>query len=614
MKKLVIVVAISLLMAGSQAISQEKSVCFSHDLEFFSTYFGGAGAEHSSSPKIDSRGNIFVAGYTTEAISGLPGGGYDTTYNGGGDAFVAKFSPDLSRLMSFTYIGSSGEERAYDLVIDSNDQVVITGTTASAAFPVTAGAYDQQHGGGRDTFVARFSSDLGNLIAATFIGGPGDDWYCNVALDKDEKILVALSSDSMSYDIPGGYRSSSPASMSLVVILLDKDLKVVERGAVIGGSSNEYCFEMAINSLGDVYLVGDTSSTGFPTTENAYNSNSRGGIDCFLIALSPDLNNLRYSTLTGGSSNDMGAYLVIDSADNVFIAGESGSTDLPATPGAYSVSNSGRYDLHLAKFDRTLGNLLACSYFGGSEVENCHGIAVDRHDNIYFAGYTGSANLPMTEGCYDSSYNGGEMDLYVVKLNNDLSQLLASTYLGGSGTDYYGGICLDLNDNPVVQGRVSSEDYPVTPDSFQSSYGGGEYDLVLSKIPRDLSLVNVSESVDLGLEQVRVNRKKLVPGSTYKFKAAVRNLSQDLESYRCKASFYISSKDRLTKKARFIGGAEVKSVSPGKKKKAKLNATLPGDYKYKKRNWLIVVLDEENLNYDFVTDNNIYALELEIER
>ena len=612
MKKVILIVAISVFLGNCQAVSQDKLNNSGADLQVFSTFLGGDGAEHSSSPKIDSKGNIFIAGYTTAPIPSLPGGGHDTSYNGGGDAFVAKFSPDLSRLLAFTYLGSSGEDRAYDMVIDSSDEVIIIGMTDSDGFPVTDGAYDREYGGGRDTFVARFNNDLGNLLAATYLGGSGDDWYSNIALDKEERILVAISSGSLNYNIPSGYRSPSPGSMSLVVMLLDKDLQRAEHGAVVGGSSNEYCFEIACNSKGDVYLVGDCSSSDFPTTPNAYNRNHRGGIDCFLIALSPDLQDLKYSTLTGGSANDMGAYLAIDSEDNVFIAGESGSTDLPATPGAYSGANSGRYDLHLAKFDPTLSTLLACSYLGGSNFENCHGIAIDRHDNVYFAGYTSSSNMPMTDGCYDSSYNGGEMDLYVVKLNNYLSQLLASTYIGGTGMDYYGGICLDLDDNPIVQGRVSSEDYPVTPDSFQSSYGGGEYDLVLTKIPRDLSLTLVSESVNLQVGAIRVNKKQLSPGKKYKFKAVVENLSQELKSYPCKVAFYLNNKSKLTSKAVHLGSVELKSVASGKKKSAKLITTLPADFKYRKKNWLFVVIDEENINYDFESDNNIMALELKI--
>lgn len=614
MKKVTLVFAAILgVLFSGQIFSQEVKQASSSSLPFNSTYLGGAGAEHISAPVVDKEGKIYITGMATAPIPGVPVDGYDVSHNGGNDGFVAKFSPDLSRLLAFTYFGGSGDERSFDLALSSSGDVYIIGVCTSDDLPITEGAFDNSWAGGEDVFIACFDKDLKNLKACTLTGGSSDEGYCNIAISAEGDVIAEFSTSAEDFTLPPGYRASGRGRGNIVVVKFDAALSSASGSAVIGGSSQEYAFEIAINSKGVIYIVGDSSSSDFPVSAESYKQNNSGGTDVFIAALSPDLKELKHSTLAGGTNNDMGGYLVFDSKDNVYIAGESGSRNLPATPGAYNTASNGSYDLHIAKFDSSLSSLIACSYLGGAGVENCHGMAVDRHDNLYLAGYTLSQNFPTTPGSYDRNYNGGEMDMFIVKMKNDLSSVLAATYLGGNRQDYYGSIGLDLDDNPVITGRIDSTDYPVSPDAFQRNNNGGEYELVITKLPRDLSLTQINESADLKISGLKINRKKLTPGGKYKFKLSVENLALDLDSYPCKASFYINSRAKLNSKSVLLGTIDIKSISPGGEIKNKFIAVLPEDFNYRKNTWLLIEIDQENINYDPDRENNVGKYKLLVE-
>jgi hypothetical protein len=195
----------------------------------------------------------------------------------------------------------------------------------------------------------------------------------------------------------------------------------------------------------------------------------------------------------------MGYGIALDNLGNVFITGYTDTFANLATPGAYS--NWGC--AFVAKFNSTLTTLLAATHLGGSGYgltaltpsENPgRSIVIDSSGNVYVVGYTKTPYFPTTEGAYDRSFNGscnlvagcGSSDIFISKLNSDLTRLLASTFIGGSGEDNGYSITLDSSGNVYVTGRTSSSDYPTTTGAYDTSRKGG-YDVFISKLDTNLS-------------------------------------------------------------------------------------------------------------------------------
>jgi beta-propeller repeat-containing protein len=180
---------------------------------------------------------------------------------------------------------------------------------------------------------------------------------------------------------------------------------------------------------------------------------------------------LSYSTYLGGSGNDVGSGIAVDSSGNAYVAGSTGSTNFPgASSSTIQSSNGGGGDAFVAKLNAAGSTLVYSTYLGGSGFDEGLGIAVDSSGNAYVTGLTQSTNFP-TANAFESALSGVE-DAFVAKLNATGSALVYSTYLGGSGFDVGYGIAADSSGNAYVTGVTGSTNFP-TANAFQSASGGG---------------------------------------------------------------------------------------------------------------------------------------------
>ena len=261
----------------------------------------------------------------------------------------------------------------------------------------------------------------------------------------------------------------------------------------LGGSANEYPYSLAIDSGGNVFVVGDTYSSGFPTTIGAYDTSFNGGDDdAFVSRLNGDLTTILASTFLGGSGGDHAISIATDSAGSVFVAGLTSSSDFPTTPGTYDTFyNGGSSDAFILKLNGGLSSLLASTFIGGSSSEWVNPIVTDSGGGIIVAGDTYSSDFPTTIGAYDTSFNGGDHDAFVSRLSGDLTTLLASTFLGGSGGETAHSIAIDKSGNICVIGPTYSSDFPTTPGAYDTSYSG-DGDAFVSKLNEDLTTILAS--------------------------------------------------------------------------------------------------------------------------
>ena len=251
-----------------------------------------------------------------------------------------------------------------------------------------------------------------------------------------------------------------------------------------GGSNNDFAHRVVLDSAGNAYVLGWTTSSDFPLV-NPFQPTLHGINDVYVSKWSADGSTLLYSTYLGGSSQERGFGIAIDSANNVYLTGRTDSDDFP-TRNAYQPDSPGAF---VTKLNASGSDLVYSTYLGGTPLKGSNGdigysITVDPSGHAYVTGETGSPDFPLLNPI-QPTYGGGEADVFVTKFNPAGDQLLYSTFLGGSGgevnSDVGTGIALDPSGNIYVTGYTNSGDFPVA-NAIQPAYGGGEGDAFVTKL------------------------------------------------------------------------------------------------------------------------------------
>ncbi|GAB4315467.1 MAG: hypothetical protein Kow0019_15620 [Methanobacteriaceae archaeon] len=189
---------------------------------------------------------------------------------------------------------------------------------------------------------------------------------------------------------------------------------------------------------------------------------------------------LQYSTYLGGTDTDFGSGIAVDNNGNAYITGYTYSGDFPVTPGVYQANNAGYGDVFISKINPTGTALLYSTYLGGTGYDYGYDIAIDNNGNAYITGVTYSTDFPVTLGAYQAN-KAGLWDAFITKINSTGTELLYSTYLGGTQYEYQSGIAIDNNGNTYITGYTNSTDFPVTPGAYQANKAGS-LDAFITKI------------------------------------------------------------------------------------------------------------------------------------
>jgi hypothetical protein len=373
----------------------------------YSTFLGGGNGDRAEAIALDGDGYVYVAGRTWSGDFPTTAGAYDQNSHGSGDLFVSVLDPTLSTLLYSTYLGGGDSELVFDLILDDAGQVYLMGLSNSGDFPTTVGAYDVGYNGSGDAFVSVLDSTLSTLAYSTFLGGGASDWAMAARLD----------------------------------------------------------------GAGNVYVVGYTDSSTFPTTAAAYDRSHAGGHDAWVGVLNPTLSSLLYATFLGGAGDEVGGDLALDGAGKVYVAGRTASSDFPTTASAYDTGHNGGSDAFVSVLDLSLSSLSYSTFLGGSGDDMCYEMALGGEGSVLLVGDTPSADFPTTSGAYDTSPNGSS-DVFVSMLDPTLSNLSYSTLLGGGVTDLAYGLALDSGGAAYVTGQTQSSDFPTTAGAYDTQYNG----------------------------------------------------------------------------------------------------------------------------------------------
>src|SRR5438876_1812436 len=227
------------------------------------------------------------------------------------------------------------------------------------------------------------------------------------------------------------------------------------------------CTGIAVDSAGNAYIAGATTSIDFPT-KNAIQPTNAGGIvgplDAFVTKIAAAGNALIYSTYLGGSGTDYGSSIAVDSAGDAYVVGLTNSFDFP-TANAIQPTYAGATDGFVTKFNPTGSALVYSTYLGGTDSDTANGIAVDTFGDAYVTGSTGT-NFPTVNAIQPTSHGGG--DAFVTEINPLGSAFVYSTYLGGPDNDSGTSIAVDSARSTYIIGSTRSA-FPKTPVAFQQT-------------------------------------------------------------------------------------------------------------------------------------------------
>lgn len=462
-----------------------------------STFIGDTNNDNGLSLAIDNNGKLFVSGFTWSSSYPTTAGAFDEGYNGGSyDAFISRFDTLLTTIEASTFIGGSNYEEGVSLAIDTlTGEVYLGGTVASNNFPITPGAYDNTHNGGEsDLFICKLSNDLSTLHASTYIGGNGND-VCSSILYDETNNTVFITGNTKSTDFPtttGAYDETfdgTGTKKSVFVARLDSDLTSLQSSTLIEGISDDVAEAVILDNNGDILVCGYTFSLNWPTTPGVFQPLHISNKDAFLLRLDYDLTTLMNSTLIGGGYYDWATDVVQDETGNVFIAGHTASDDYPTIDDSYNPDFVNSVDVFVSKFNSDFSSLIRSTYIGGNANEYANKINMDDDGFLYVSGFTYSSDYPTVYGSYDTVFNG-VMDVFITKIDADLENVSASTYIGGDSYDELDDLIISETGFIYLTGNTSSEFYPTTSGAYDSNFNGtpnSTSEVFITKIDLNLS-------------------------------------------------------------------------------------------------------------------------------
>ena len=445
----------------------------------YSTYLGGSANQSGSHIVVDSNGNAYITGDTTSTDFPTTAGAFQTFLAGMSNAFVTKLNATGTALVYSTYLGGDASDFGRGIKIDSSGNAYVTGFTFSPNFPVTPGAFQTTFQGQEDAFVTKLNSSGSALIYSTYLGGNNLSLGLGIAIDSSENAYITGFTQSTNFPtIAGAFQTSLGGHENAFMTKLNSTGSALIYSTYLGGNGMDAGIRIAVDGGGNAYIIGNVTSSNFPTTPGAFQTTFRGVECAFVAKINPSLSgpsSLVYSTLLSGSTGfTLGTDITINTSENAYVTGQTQATDFPTTPGAFqTTSPSPKGGAFVTKLNSIGSALIYSTYLGGNNGDEGDGIAIDNNGNAYIAGATTSMNFPITAGAIQTTLPG-VVSAFITKLNATGSALIYSTYLGGNFVDSAASIAVDSNGNAYVTGRTSSTNFPTTPGAFQTTLIGFE--------------------------------------------------------------------------------------------------------------------------------------------
>lgn len=443
------------------------------------------------------------------------------------DVFVSKYNQDGTAMIWTTFFGggdnTKGTETIHSLICDQQNNLYAFGATSSTDIPIQNG-FQTIHGGGSalyvsynganfdnagiDIYVAKFSADGHQLLASTYVGGNendgvnynihggnypaafydsltsnyGDQFRGEIMLDAQGNCIIASSSRSSNFPTANAIQPVKGGMQDGVLFKLNSDFSALIFSTFMGGSNNDACYSVKIDSSYNIVFSGGTCSNNLPTTAGVWQPMYNGGkTDGFVGKLNPSGTSLTNLSYVGTSNYDQAFFVEIDRSDNVFLLGQSRGGLFPITNAGYSVPNSGQF---IAKLSSDLSTLENSTVFGNGNGQlniSPSAFLVDFCGNIYVSGWGANIlqSIPLngmevtSDAFQPNSPNG--FDFYLMVINRTFNTLLYGTYLGGNQAgEHVDGGTSRFDKNGVVYQSVCGgcggfSDFPTTAGAWSNN-------------------------------------------------------------------------------------------------------------------------------------------------
>lgn len=494
-----------------------------------SSYLGGSGEDQGSGIAVDSSGNLYLAITTGSTdlptVNPLFGPNIDpcSSYEGWCyEIWVGKFSPDGQTLLAATYVGGTENDYVNDLALGPDGRVYLVGETASTDFPVVNAlqpALSSVLPYERDAFVVALEPDLSAVSYATYLGGEGYDGAHSVAVDQAGAVSVVGSTYAATFPVTAGAfditcgndgacgaldNDGYTASDTFVVKLSATGSSIIY-ATYLGGECDDEGYAIAVDSQGEAYLAGSTSSEDFPIEDAIQTSLNDENTDGFVTHLAADGSSLIASTYFGGFADDIITGIVVSAAGDVIVTGSTESWDFPIA-NAYQAECDAYYgetsahDAFVASLSAGGTALRYSTCLGSWSNDTGADVALDSTGNVYVTGTTSSARFPVVQPwkyqrgrVSDGSWwaDWRDEDAFVAAFAPDGQNVYYNTYYGGPGYDAGLALTASLTGTVYVTGATGvyagDTDFP-TVEAYQSLFNGGGTDAFVGRFSPPLTM------------------------------------------------------------------------------------------------------------------------------
>jgi hypothetical protein len=468
----------------------------------YSTYLGGTASDQANGIAVDSSGSAYITG-SANSLDFPLAAPMQGTNPGAPDVFVAKLNPAGTALVYSTYIGGTGSDSSSGIALDSSGNAYVTGTTASADFPLM-NPYQSALAGPANAFVVKLNSTGSALLYATYLGGSGNDAAHGIAVDPTGAAIIVGSTSSSNFPLAGAQQGTLSGTSNAFITKLNSAGSALLYSTYFGNFFDT-ANGVATDPNGNAYVVGGTGDAC------VLKLNTNG------IAI--------YSTCLGGGS---GNAIAVDASGNAYIAGATNDLNFPVVNAVQPQLAYGgcfptpflTYDAFIAKLNSTGSALVYSTYLGGAPYKQCpfgssggddfaNGIAVDAIGNAYVTGSTTSHGFPVLNplqksracscglagACPTTCPAVGLVPADAFVANFDPSgALIYSTFLGGTSDDSGNAIATDHQGNAYVAGVTASTDFPVV-NALQGASSSSGTNAFVAK----LSLPESSTTLPVGV-------------------------------------------------------------------------------------------------------------------
>ncbi len=376
----------------------------------FCTYIGGSEQDNGFGIAFDPSRNIYICGNTQSANFPLAVP-YDSTLSDQ-DCFITKLSSDGDSLIFSTFLGGSWQDHASSIFADSLGCSYITGTTLSDDFPMR-NPYQDSHGGTYEVFLTKFSPSGGSLIYSTYLGGSDQEYSTDIVVNSILQPYICGNTKSADFPTVNAIYDNFSGEKDIFIAKFTESGDDVIFSTYWGGSDDEYDPSAVLDSVSNLWMTGVTESPDIPI-RNAYDSTHNVWRDAFIIKLPTDGDSLLYSSYFGGNDWDKGTDIAIDKSGNIYLTGESESSDFPLVnpiDSTFTYYNKA----YLSVFTPECDLLIFSTFYGGSYAQYGKCLEIDNEGYSIMSGQTLSDDIPIVNA-YDSSYNGST-DLYIGKFS-----------------------------------------------------------------------------------------------------------------------------------------------------------------------------------------------------